>query len=169
MDYVQGTIMNLIDDREYIEEIANIVDHLSTLRGDRSGSLSGGPCRGLLWPETEDLIFNSTHQMENWLNSMLLPGEGKLSLENYGLVLCHLDIAPRLIIWQNNGTLCLLDWASSGFYPRVFEFWALWNLEGKDGPFNKMLLECMKPLSESELGQKPYLTKAWYNMQKYTL
>lgn len=70
-------------------------------------------------------------------------GQGSVSFQDCELVLSHLDIAPRNIIWQDDGTIRLIDWQSAGFYPRLFEFWAQWNSEGKDGPFNSLLLKAM--------------------------
>jgi len=50
------------------------------------------------------------------------------------LVLCHLDIAPRNILWldEDDGALCIVDWASAGYYPRIFEWCSLDILRGKD-------------------------------------
>lgn len=44
--------------------------------------------------------------------------------------MCHLDIAPRNLLYLADGSVCLLDWATAGFYPRFFEvcvltYWAI--------------------------------------------
>jgi hypothetical protein len=169
MDYIEGRVIDPLVEPDRIERLAHVLDYFSTLKGDIPGSLSGGPCRGLLWPETQDLTFYSIEKMEAWFNSRLLPGEGKLSFQNCDLVLCHLDIAPRNVIWQSDGGICLVDWASAGFYPRLFEFWAQWNIEGKDGSFNRLLLDFMKPLRDYEMAQKSPICRVWYNIQKYAL
>ncbi|KIW11717.1 hypothetical protein PV08_11019 [Exophiala spinifera] len=107
--------------------------------------------------------------MEKWFNSRLFEHNPKLSLRNCKLVLCHLDIAPRNLLWQEDGSLCLLDWASAGYCPRLFEFCAQWIIEGKDGSFNSILLNSMNPLSDIELGQKEAILCFWRNIQKYSL
>jgi thiamine kinase-like enzyme len=84
-------------------------------------------------------------------------------------VFCHLDIAPRNILWQEDGTLCIVDWASAGFYPRLFEFCVQWIVKGKDGNFNSLLLESMNPLSSQEMEQKEAMLCAWANIQRHPL
>jgi hypothetical protein len=76
----------------------------------------------------------------------------------------RIDIAPRNILWQEDGSLCLVDWASAGYYPRIFEFCAQWIIEGKEGKFNK-LLDSMESLSDRELAQKVSILRAWRNSQ----
>ncbi|KAJ9288395.1 hypothetical protein DTO021C3_3914 [Paecilomyces variotii] len=166
MDYMEGRVIDPLEP-DRIERLARVLDYFLMIEGDTPGSLSGGPCRGLLWPETQDLTFWSMERMEAWFNSRLFPGEGKVSFQNCDLVLCHLDIAPRNVIWQSDGGICLVDWASAGFYPRLFEFWAQWNIEGKDGSFNRLLLDSMKPLRDHEMAQKRSICRVWYNIQKY--
>ncbi|RWQ93559.1 kinase-like domain-containing protein [Paecilomyces variotii] len=168
MDYMEGRVIDPLEP-DRIKRLARVLDYFSMIEGDTPGSLSGGPCRGLLWPETQDLTFWSMEKMEAWFNSRLFPGEGKVSFRNCNLVLCHLDIAPRNVIWQSDGGICLVDWASAGFYPRLFEFWAQWNIEGKDGSFNRLLLDSMKPLQDHEMAQKWSICRVWYNIQKYAL
>ncbi|PGH01576.1 hypothetical protein GX51_05141 [Blastomyces parvus] len=169
MDYMEGEVIDPLEEPGLIERVICVLDHFSTLTGDNPGSLSGGSCRGLLWPDTENLTFGNREKMEDWFNSRLFSGEGRVSFQNCDLVLCHLDIAPRNIIWQPNGTICLVDWASAGFYPRLFEFWAQWNIEGKEGAFNTLLLKSMKPLPDHERAQKWPICRVWYNTQKYAL
>jgi Phosphotransferase enzyme family len=168
MDYAEGKVIDPLEP-DHIERLACVLEYFSILKADTAGSLSGGPCRGLLWPDRLDLTFASVRKMEDWFNSRLFPGEGKVSFENCDLVLCHLDIAPRNIIWQSDGGICLVDWTSAGYYPRLFESWAQWNIEGKDGSFNSMLLDCMKPLQDHEIAQKMPICRVWYNNQKYAL
>ncbi|KAJ5575970.1 kinase-like protein [Penicillium sp. DV-2018c] len=136
------------------KKVASVLDYFATLRHDIPGPLSGGICRGLLFPETEDLVFDSLDEMEKWFNSRLFAHNPKLISQGCELVLCHLDIAPRNILWQEDGSLCLIDWASAGYYPRLFEFCAQWIIEGKDGEFNSLLLKSMSSLPYQEMAQK---------------
>ncbi|KAJ5685123.1 hypothetical protein N7536_007742 [Penicillium majusculum] len=167
MEYVEGHVIDPLHEPHLIAKIAQVLDYFSTLTANRVGSLGGGLSRGLLWPDGEDLDFDDKGQMESWFNSKLFPGEGNVSFRDCDLVLCHLDIAPRNIIWQPDGRICLVDWASAGFYPRIFEFWAQWNIEGMEGPFNSQLLQSMKPLPPHESVQQSQICRVWYNTQKY--
>lgn len=47
------------------------------------------------------------------------------------------------LIWQDDGSVYLLDWASAGFHPQLLEFVSQWIVEGKDGNFHSMLLQAM--------------------------
>jgi aminoglycoside phosphotransferase (APT) family kinase protein len=169
MDYIEGTVIDPLDEPDRIAKLVRVLDHFSTIEDVLPGSLSRGPSRGLLWPEAENLTFDSTKKMEEWFNSRLFQGEGNLSFQKSPLVLCHLDLAPRNIIWQPDGGICLVDWASAGFYPRFFEFWAQWIIEGKDGSFNGLLLDSMSPLRDHETALKKTICRVWHNIQKYTL
>lgn len=172
MEYINGKIIDPLEDKSAIEKVARVLDHFATLQQHNvPGPLSGGPCRGLLFPDTEDLVFNNLDGMEKWFNSRLFAHNPKLNLQGCELVFCHLDIAPRNLLWQEDGSLCLVDWASTGYYPRLFEFSAQWIIQGKDGVFNSLLLEFMNrnPLPDHEMAQKEALLCAWGNIQKYAL
>lgn len=118
MNYMEGKVIDTLEP-DHIKRLVHVLDYFSMLKGDTPGSLSGGPCRGILWPETEDLTFASFEKMEAWFNSKLFLGEGKVSFQDCDLVLCHLDLAPRNIIWQSDGGFCLVDWASAAFLSEV--------------------------------------------------
>lgn len=168
MEYMPGKVIEPLEDSTRIEKIARVLAHFATLRGNIPGTLSGGSPCGLLFSETE-ITFSSIEVMEEWFNSRLSAQDPKISLQGCELVLCHLDIAPRNILWQEDGSLCLVDWASAGYYPRIFEFCAQWIIEGKEGKFNKLLLDSMESLSDRELAQKVSILRAWRNSQKYSL
>lgn len=69
MEFIDGRIIDPLEEPGAIKKVADMLDYFATFRGTVPGSLSRGPCRGLLFPETEDLIFNSTDEMEKWFNS----------------------------------------------------------------------------------------------------
>ncbi|KAJ5719725.1 kinase-like domain-containing protein [Penicillium malachiteum] len=169
MEFLEGKTIDPLEDPTLIDRVVKVLDHFSTISGQKPGNLAGGPCAGILWESSQPLNFSTITEMEAWLNSRLLPGEGTVSLRESDLVLCHLDIAPRNIIWQDDGTICIVDWESACFYPRLFEFWTHWNIEGKDGNFNSLLLNAMTPLPSHELSQKDRVCRLWYNTQKYAL
>ncbi|KGO55731.1 hypothetical protein PEX1_062240 [Penicillium expansum] len=78
-------------------------------------------------------------------------------------------VDSRIARIPRDGSLCLVDWASAGFYPRLFEFCIQWIFDGKDGSFNSLLLESVDPLSDYEMAQKEAILCAWRNIQKYPL
>lgn len=71
MEFIEGKVINPLDDISAIQGVASMLNHFATLRYNTPGSLYGGACRGLLFPETEDLVFDSLSQMEEWFNSRL--------------------------------------------------------------------------------------------------
>ncbi|QKX62405.1 uncharacterized protein TRUGW13939_09564 [Talaromyces rugulosus] len=167
MEFLQGKVIDPLEDDDAIQRVARVVNYLATFKHNAPGSLYGGACRGLLFPDTEDLAFDSLDEMEKWFNTRLFAHNPKLTLQGCELALCHLDIAPRNVLWQEDGTLCLLDWATAGYYPRLFEFSVQWILDGKDGNFNSLMLKYMNPLSEQEMAQKEAFMCAWRNIQKH--
>jgi thiamine kinase-like enzyme len=169
MEFIRGKVIDPLEDLTAIEKIAGVLNHFATLENPNLGSLCGGSCRGRLSPETEDLRFDGLEDMEKWLNSRLFEHQPKLSLRNCNLVLCHLDIAPRNFLWLEDGSLCLVDWASAGYYPRLFEFCAQWIIEGKDGAFHSLLLSSLNPLPDQEMAQREAMLCVWRNIQKYPL
>lgn len=171
MEFMEGEVIDPLDETS-IQRVANVLDHFATLRYNIPGSLYGRACGGLLFPDTGELVFESFDDMEKWFNSRLFAHNPKLSFQGCELVLCHLDMAPRNILWRKDGSLCLLDWASAGFYPRLFEFCMQWIFEGKDGTFNSLLLKSMSsinPLPDHEMKEKQPMMCAWRTIQKHPL
>ncbi|CAG8050980.1 unnamed protein product [Penicillium olsonii] len=168
MEYIDGTVMDPADDSA-LRKVADLMDYFATLRHTNPGSLCGGPCRGILFPETEDLLFDNLDHMERWFNSRLLPSDPNISFQGCDLVFCHLDLAPRNILLQKDGTICLVDWASAGYYPRLFEFSAQWIFEGRNDSFNPPLMDLVIPLSAIEMASKDSFLRAWRNIQRYAL
>lgn len=140
-----------------------VLDYFSTLKGKTPGSLTGAPCRRLLWSEAGSLTFADVKEMETWFNSILFPGQGKISFQSSDLVPCRLHLAPRNILWQSNGSFCLVDWVSTGFFPGLFKFWAQWIIGWKDGSFNQLLLRF------HEREQQWSMCRVRYHIQKYLL
>ncbi|KAJ5150638.1 uncharacterized protein N7500_010827 [Penicillium coprophilum] len=137
MEFIEGKVIDPLDDVSAIQRVASY---------NIPRSLYGGACRGLLFPETEDLVSDSLSRIEEWFNSRLFAYNPNLDLQGCDLVLYHLGITPHNIIWQEDGSLCLIDWASAGFYLRLFEFCIQWIFDGKDGSFNSLLLDSVDSL-----------------------
>ena len=171
MEYIQGTNIDPIEDPELVQRIADIVAHFASIRGEIPGTLSRGPCSGILFPDCDEFTFTTTQAMEDFFNRRLFPhNPPKINLKGVELVLCHLDIAPRNILWKEDGSICFLDWASAGFYPRCFESAAQKYLLGFEKNFNQMLIDAiMPPLSEDEEAVALGVMVARGNSEKYTL
>lgn len=107
--------------------------------------------------------------VEKYFNSRLAKGSPQLDLSKSSAVLCHLDVAPRNILWQKDGGICLLDWEYAGFYPRVLEVCAQRVVYGREGNFNKILLEYIADLTEEEEIQADLIMRAYSNNQRYHL
>lgn len=55
-------------------------------------------------------------------------------------------VAPRNFILLQDGSLCLLDWTSAGFYPRFFESCVLWITRGMRGSVSSDVLKQAKAI-----------------------
>lgn len=162
MEYIDGDISESVSSSQ-IDQIVRILSHFSAIQCRRPGPLQTGVSRGLLWEENGKPKFETVKQMENWLN-LRLPGvEPKLALDRYPLVLCHLDLAPRNIIWLKDGSVCLLDWASAGYYPRFFEICLLKIMEGTHGNYETILRGRLEKPTEDEEVQMLLLEQSFYN------
>lgn len=102
--------------------------------------------------------------MERWLNVRLPDVKSKLELQHYPLVLCHLDLAPRNILWLSDGSVCFLDWATAGFYPRLFENCLLRIMHHES--YSKALEARMKKLTSEEELQLHLLSRSFFNGMK---
>lgn len=166
MEYIDGRIAEPPEYPALAENVLSILSHFKDIRGKIPGPLCGGVSRGLLW-ESDNPKFGTTKAMEDWFNTRLLKEDGsKVAFESCELVLCHLDIAPRNILWLDDHSICFLDWTSAGYYPRSFEFAMLELMAWKSDGFNEMLLRSMEPLrSEDQALVRPIL-QAWSNSQR---
>ncbi|CRL22221.1 Protein kinase-like domain [Penicillium camemberti] len=164
-DFIQGKIIDPLTD-SHILRLAHILEYFRSITADRAGSLCGGPSIGLLWPDTNDLTISNIQQVEEWFNSRLFPGDGKVHFDTTLLVLCHLDIAPRNIIWLDDSRVCLLDWASAGFYPRLLEFASLFFQQCQ---FGEMLLKAVGFGSGRDREEQQRICQALYNNERYSL
>ena len=171
MEYIRGRIPRVEDFPKLIPKIARLMAHMATVNGHVCGPLGGGYSHGVLW-ESEDVMFQNLSDMEDFWNSRLIPakdGTARVSFEGLRLVLCHLDIAPRNILLLDDGSFCLLDWESAGFYPRFFEFCAQSFLDHHDEEFSRRFLESMEQLTEAEEEQRRFVSIACGNSLRYNL
>ncbi|TBU24441.1 kinase-like protein [Dichomitus squalens] len=151
MDYIDGsTLFELWDTlteerkRSVIDALAGYVRELRSIRLPNPpipGPLhpDGIPvkCRGSFFSEDQAGPFGSYQEMADWFdrqrsrvrmyNHMWLGG--MISCPKFDathpLVLCHMDIHPRNILIDKNGTPWLIDWGVAGVYPPWFEYAAI--------------------------------------------
>ncbi|MCJ1476757.1 hypothetical protein MMC13_005426 [Lambiella insularis] len=169
MEYVKGQVLDPLEDTARIQKITRVLSHLGQIEGSTAGPLGGGAPRtphGLLWTDHEILSFSTIIDVETYIISRLRKTHTKPDLQDFKLVMCHLDIAPRNILWLEDDSICLLDWASAGFYPRLFEWCGQMIVYGFDGKYNQILLDFMEKLSAKEEAQAQIVLLAWHNEQR---
>ena len=169
MEYIEGQTLTLLDNQHTIQRLADVLTHLATISYHVPGPFMSGIPRGLYWPEDEEISFKSMADLERYFNSRLSKSGPQLDLSNCTAVLCHLDIAPRNILRLKDGSICLLDWEFSGFYPRVLEVVLQRVFFGRDNYFNKILLEHTAGLTEEEEAKAELIMRAYSNNQRYHL
>ncbi|KAF1360754.1 kinase-like protein [Lizonia empirigonia] len=167
MEFIDGEPLNSTEDLSTCEKIVKALAHFSRIQSHQPGPLGGGIARGLLWTEGDFISPTCTHDIENYFNTRQLKRHQKLELDGQQLILCHLDIAPRNILKLENGSLCLIDWASAGYYPRSFEICTLrLNIRSQDD-CNSCVLRLIGTLDEDEERQIQLLEQAYYLGQKH--
>ncbi|KAL1613567.1 hypothetical protein SLS56_012253 [Neofusicoccum ribis] len=168
MEYVEGKTLDSLADPTCVGRIAHALSHFAQIRGDKPGALGGGVSRGLLWSDDLEFAPASIRDIEEYYNTRQLKSQS-LNLKGYPLVLCHLDVAPRNILQLEDGSICLLDWASAGFYPRLFEICTLRLNVQQHGDLNSKLLDMVENLSDEEESQALLLQRAHCKSQRFFL
>ena len=166
MEYIRGRTIAEPDDIQ-LSQIVTIVDYLFSIRGPVPGSLTGSALRGNLFSEARDLQPRNIKELEDWINRRV---RGKqVELGSFPLGLCHLDVAPRNIIWPSHGPPCLIDWESAAFLPRVFESCSHKVTGSEAAHFHDNLYNRVSPLSELEKAAESAILEAWDNSQRFYL
>lgn len=141
MEHVYGLPGVQFSDQNVIDAIADALIHIHSLTGRSIGPISRGQWRGLLWDDAKPESVKSAADLEHFMNCRLAESE-RLSICGCDLVLTHLDIAPRNILMTASNVVCLLDWASAGYFPQIFEIAALrlnTGLNGCDSEYCRLL------------------------------
>lgn len=115
MEYIDGRFIEPCEYRALAERVSLALTFLHHINGCRPGPIFGGISRGILW-DSDRPHFKTVQAMEDWFNARLIGEQSRVALGYCKLVLCHLDVAPRNILLLHDGSICLLDWASAGFY-----------------------------------------------------
>ncbi|KFY61772.1 hypothetical protein V496_04898 [Pseudogymnoascus sp. VKM F-4515 (FW-2607)] len=154
MEYIAGTSLKDLDidldiHNGIIPRVATIISHLGQITGDQTpGPLGGGACRGYLWGDDgARTAFSSVSDMNRWLNRRLIIRDESIDLTPHPLVLCHMDLCRRnMILGEDNQSICLVDWAHAGLFPRFFEVATLSFLNPFDAQYQKPLLQATEEL-----------------------
>ena len=108
--------------------------------------------------------YNTTKGLEEWINQW----QPKLvNLEEEEFVLCHLDTALENILCMPSGQICLLDWASAGYYPRYFELAAHLKKGRPDEAVERLLRSPRRIFSVQEEEDMSILIQACANSMAY--
>lgn len=76
--------------------------------------------------------------MNKWLNRRLALRDESIDLTPHPLVLCHMDLCRRnMILKEDNQSICLLDLAHAGLFPRFFEVATISCLNPFDAQYQK--------------------------------
>jgi hypothetical protein len=118
MEFMEGEVKESISEDSEIYKLSAVLDHFSSIKSSKLGSLGGGPSRALIFGESNHPTFRTIQELEEWFNNRLLEPTSKFMFTGSELVLCHLDFFLRNILWAKGQPPCLLDWASAGFFPR---------------------------------------------------
>lgn len=146
MEFVHGQSLESIDwskSQHLVHNISMSLHHINKTIGSRAGPIGGGQAHGSLWSEYGSCShFESKNDIQKWLNERLALDQQSVDLSTHSLCLCHLDVAPRNLLILPEDRICVFDWASAGFYPRLFEIWSLQlSRHISDNPFFQALLQ----------------------------
>lgn len=157
MEFVPGKRLSDLPPGElpfFIDKVAQAVQAISRIKSDHDtpGPLDGGEPKGPLWAPDNRAYekFRSVDDLEAWFNRALIKDSLTIDLRQYPLSFCHLDLARRNILRVDNQTICLLDWATAGFYPRVVEIWNIEVTNANDASYAKSLVRQLPCLSIEE-------------------
>ncbi|KIK89805.1 hypothetical protein PAXRUDRAFT_831751 [Paxillus rubicundulus Ve08.2h10] len=140
MEYIEGETLDTAWSRLTLFAKLHIawtlrgyVRQLRRLRRTVPGTLNGAPSIGCLFTEYGAGPFASYHDFTAWYNHKLdvsqrmkkAPIDAPRFDTSWPVVFTHMDLCPRNILLARDGTLYVLDWQRSGFYPAWFEYIAM--------------------------------------------
>ena len=163
MEYIPGTVLSKVWDslstsrREVIiDKVVDIVEELRGLRMDHVGPVGGGISEGDWFSIIDAGPFTVLQDLEDWFSNKI----NVLKRFKYvdddtpsfsGMfthaVMCHMDVATRNLILDDEDNLWLVDWHLSGAYHPCFEEAAL-KLQNDCLGFSEMLLNRIEKYEE---------------------
>lgn len=152
------------DCHTHITAIGAAVNHLQSLSRAFPGPLHSGEPQGVLWENGSPVTNNKVQDLEAWINMWQ---DESISLQGEKFVLCHLDTALKNMLYMHSGQICLLDWASAGYFPRYFEVAAHLKKGNPDQAVEKLLRSPCIPFSPLEEEHLRVLMRACANSMRY--
>ncbi|KAF2248726.1 hypothetical protein BU26DRAFT_564427 [Trematosphaeria pertusa] len=168
MEYIDGQpVSSTMDPDAYLQPMAKVLKIFEQVQRAKPGPFHKSVAFGQLWLDYDPIAPAAVSDIEEYYNKRQLKNSTHLNLAGYPLIFCHLDIAPRNILVLGDGSLCLIDWNSAGFYPRLFERTALAINVRAENDWNTKLLALLDGLDEGEKSQAQLLERAYYLGQRY--
>lgn len=166
MEYIHGKVLQ-DPEPAVIKNIVAALAHFAQIRSENPGPLAGGPTRGPLWSDYHDFIPATIKDVEHYFNQRKRCPEA-INLSGLPVVLCHGDVAPRNILVLPDSSICIIDWESAGFYPRLFETCALrLNVQGSPDDPNEKILASIAGLTTKEEAQASAVGQTCLSYQRY--
>jgi Ser/Thr protein kinase RdoA (MazF antagonist) len=163
MEYIDGQPID-VHNTAHLEALRRAFEHLASFQRDYPGPLHPDEPLGILWEDEIPDDYNTLGGLEDWINGRQ---EDRVFLQNARCVLCHLDTALENILWLPGGTICLLDWASAGYYPRYFELAAHRKKGRPDNIVEELLASPLEPFSAEEKRHMNCLIQACANAMRF--
>lgn len=163
MEYVDGQPIDT-QNTAHVEALRRAFEHLASFQRDCPGPLHSDEPQGILWEDEIPDDYNTLGGLEDWINHRQ---EDRVFFRNTRCVLCHLDTALENMLWLPGGTICILDWASAGYYPRYFELAAHLKKGRPDNIVEELLKSPPQPFSEEEKRHMNCLIRACANAMRF--
>lgn len=156
MEFIEGRTFSEMTPSDAVSQLVAVIEHFANIRGTECGTLDrdyeDGFPRGLIWDNNHfNLNPSNTEEVEEFFNIRLKRSSKKVELTRRELVLCHLDLADRNILFLDSGIIALLDWCNVGFYPQALEFTAL---RMNHRPPNDLVKHMVRELQTNRLYQE---------------
>ncbi|KAF2753937.1 kinase-like protein [Pseudovirgaria hyperparasitica] len=173
MEYIEGVCIpaNAMTPKQYAI-LARALAHLYSFKRTTPGNLAGeGKCFDCPLPETGVDFMGDVNQMNAWFQSRLLEWDTtyRFNFDPGQFVICHRDIAPRNILWQQDESICLLDWETAGFFPVSFDLCSQRKGIPQDFAFNQAVERLIATMSSVtvDMEEVRHLEQAWRCSEKY--
>ncbi|KAI9675001.1 MAG: hypothetical protein M1817_001407 [Caeruleum heppii] len=171
MEFLDGQNLASVSQEELPRAIGSVAEFLSQLSqssSNRPGPVHGGEPQGHLWTEQGARTrFHTLEDIEGWLNKRLAMSGESIDLRHCQLSFCHLDLARRNFLLRQDGSICVLDWASAGYYPTIFETCCMYLLLPWDPLFFEPLLYLLGAFAPNDEVLLRQLVKVYNANQVY--
>ncbi|OAL17372.1 hypothetical protein AYO22_11739 [Fonsecaea multimorphosa] len=121
MEYIEGVTLEQVgwEQPGMLMRVAAAVNAINSISSKCPGPVAGGEAHHSLWSESgSGTAFQHVQELEAYLNDRLSFFGREAHIREDDLCFCHMDVAPRNFMVDLWGRLCLLDWATAGFFPR---------------------------------------------------